>query len=265
MAGLVNEIRRTDNSGNGFQEQANRAARANRQSYGTLAGRPAEAARVILMCTGNAGWKASAHINVSGHSLPGTHNRDVHAERSHTFTGYEIRSGHYRTLSGGLKRHLKFELSEFEWPFITFWRAVLPTSGQALSASGPGSTVRTGIDGEGNAVETQIFPARAGFIARAHGRPYGVPGRITGAREKSLRRNNGRGPSPLSRNWMQIARVFPGAQISIKHGVHRGDKGHRAAEPQANSASAAKPFAEKLGRGASGAKALKGWRGLCRG
>jgi hypothetical protein len=151
MAGLVNEIRRTDNSGNGFQEQANRAARANRQCYGTLAGRPAEAARVIQMCTGNAGWKASAHINVSGHSLPGTHNRDVHAERSHTFTGHEIRSGHYRTLSGGLKRHLKFELSEFEWLFITFWRAVLPTSGQALSASGPGSTVRTGLDGEGNA------------------------------------------------------------------------------------------------------------------
>ena len=93
MAGLVNEIRRTDNSGNGFQEQANRAARANRQCYGTLAGRPAEAARVIQMCTGNAGWKASAHINVSGHSLPGTHNRDVHAERSHTFTGMKFAAG----------------------------------------------------------------------------------------------------------------------------------------------------------------------------
>ena len=61
-------------------------------------------------------------------------------------------------------------------------------------------------------METQIFPARAGFIARAHGRPYGVPGRITGAREKSLRRNrnNGCGPSVLSRSWTQPFPIFLG-------------------------------------------------------
>src|ERR1019366_133661 len=98
-------------------------------------GPTADAAHVILMCAGNAGRKASARINVSGHSLSGTH-KDVHAEGSHPFTGFAIRGGRYRTCSGGLKRHLKFEISGFERPFITFWRAVLPTSGQALLTSG---------------------------------------------------------------------------------------------------------------------------------
>ncbi len=37
------------------------------------------------------------------------------------------------------------------------------------------------------AFRTQIFSARAGFFARAHGRPDVVPGRIPGARGKSLR------------------------------------------------------------------------------
>jgi hypothetical protein len=36
---------------------------------------------------------------------------------------------------------------------------------------------------------SQNFPARAGFFARAHGRPDGVPGRIAGARGKILRRD----------------------------------------------------------------------------
>jgi len=41
----------------------------------------------------------------------------------------------------------------------------------------------------------QVFLARAGFFATAHGRPDGVPGRIPGAREKSLRRDYQRRPS----------------------------------------------------------------------
>src|ERR1019366_6576966 len=66
-----------------------------------FAGPPAESVHAIPMCAGNAGRKASAHINVSSDSRAGKHKWEVLAELADTFTGLEIRGGHYRTLSGG--------------------------------------------------------------------------------------------------------------------------------------------------------------------
>lgn len=49
----------------------------------------------------------------------------------------------------------------------------------------------------------QNFPARAGFFARAHGRPDGVPGRSAGARGKILRRSELYRPS-MTEMWIEI-------------------------------------------------------------